>query len=172
MFAIRCTRKLLDRVALKALPAPVPPTTVLGDWYANLVFTRPEQYVVCISERTLLPLVVTARDTKGLPTRIAAAAAEVLRAVGVCEEDVSAETTEMGVAYFAKTADRRVLGSLNDFVFHFEHGTGSDSRMSTLERTLCMARMPCGALEYAYPSEATLAAFAASKLLKAAGSAA
>ena len=172
MFAIRCTKKLIDRVSPKALPSPVPPSTVLGDWYANLVFTRPEQYIVCISERTLLPVVVTAKDAKNLPGRLADATAEVLMAIGLAETDIDEEITQMRSAYFAKTADRRVLGSLNDFVFHFEHGTGSDLSVSILERTLRMARMPCGAIEYAYPSEAALAAFAARKVMKAASSAA
>ena len=172
MFAIRCTKKLLDRVSAKALPLPVPPTTVLGDWYANLAFTRPEQHIVCISERTLLPVVVTAKDAKSLPDRLAEATAEVLMAIGVAATDIDEEVKQMNSAYFAKTADRRVLGSLNDFVFHFEHGTGSDMRMSLLERTLRMAHMPCGAIEYAYPSEAALAAFAARKVMKAASSAA
>ena len=172
MFAVRCTRKLLDRGAPKALAAPVPPTTVLGDWYANIVFTRSEHLVVCVSERTLLPVVVAAKDVKRLPERVAAEAGMILTAIGVPAADVEAEMAEMRVGYLAATADRRILGSLNDFVFHFEHGAGSHPELNIRERTLRLARMPCGKLEYAFPTEATLAAFATNRALKAAKNAA
>ena len=172
MFAVRCTRKLLNRGAPKSLSAPAPPTTVLGDWYANIVFTRPEQVVVCISERTLLPVIVTAKDIKRLPERLAAAAGVILVSIGASPEDVDAELSEMRVGCLATTASRRVLGYLNDFVFHFEHGAGSQAELSIHERTLRLARMPCAALEYAYPTEATLAAFATNRALRAAQSAA
>ena len=172
MFAVRCTRKLLNRGAPKSLSAPTPPTTVLGDWYANIVFTRPEQVVVCISERTLLPVIVTAKDIKRLPERLAAAAGMILTSIGASPEDVDAEHSEMRVGCLATTANRRVLGYLNDFVFHFEHGAGSQAELSIHERTLRLARMPCAALEYAYPTEATLAAFATNRALRAAQSAA
>lgn len=56
MITIRCTQKLLRRV--HPTDEPRPSTTRLGDWYANLVFARPEQLVLCVSERTLLAVVV------------------------------------------------------------------------------------------------------------------
>ena len=168
MFAVRCTRKLLGRGSPKNLVTPVPPTTILGDWYANIIFTRPEQLIVCVSERTLLPVIVAAKDVKRLPERVATAAETILTAIGVPKEDVEAELAEMHAGYLAPTTNRRVLGSLNDFVFHFEHGAGSVPELNMLERTLRLAKMPCGALAYAFPSEATLAAFATSRALKAA----
>ncbi len=40
----------------------VRPTTCLGDWYANLLFTERLRLVICISERSLLPVFVAAKD--------------------------------------------------------------------------------------------------------------
>lgn len=37
MITLRCTRKLLDRAGVPARVDTKPPTTVLGDWYANLM---------------------------------------------------------------------------------------------------------------------------------------
>jgi hypothetical protein len=172
MFAIRCTRKLLNRGAPAVLEAPVAPTTLLGDWYANVVFTRPEQLVVCIAERTLLPVVVTAKDVKGLPGRVAAAAREMLSAVGIGPGHIAAEVEAMECGYLAVTANRRVLGSLNDFMFHFEHEYYAHPGLTLHERALSLAEMPCGAIEYAYPSEATRALFASAQAIRAAQSAA
>ena len=172
MFSVCCTKKLLSRGAPKDLGPPAPSTTVLGNWYANIVFTRPEQLVVCISERTLLPVVVPAKDVRRLPERVAAAVGQMLLSIGVSAEDVAGELEEMREGQLSKTADRRVLGSLNDFVFHFLHGVAGYPELSAQERALRLARMPSGAIEFAFPDEATRAAFAASKALRAARSAA
>jgi hypothetical protein len=168
MYAIRCTRKLLDRGAPKPLAPEAVATTVLGDWYANIVFERPEQLVVCISERTLLPVIVTAKDFKGLPGRIAAAAEKMLKAIGISDEDIADEIVAMQQSYIAKTIDRRVLGSLNDFVYHVQDGTASWRQDTLHDRAFRLAHLPCAVLQFAYPSEATLAAFIARKAVNAA----
>ena len=170
MYAIRCTKKLLDRGAPKTLAPETVPTTVLGDWYANLVIERPELLVVCISERTLLPVIVPAKDLKRLPDRVVAAVEAMLIAIGISDHEVDEEISAMRESYFAKTADRRILGSLNDLLFHVQNGTASCRELSLHERSLRLAQMPCAVLEYAYPSESALAAFTASKALKAAKS--
>ena len=136
------------------------------------MIARPQQLVVCISERTLLPVIVPAKDIQRLPDRIAAAVAEILRKIGVAEEDVDAEIAEMQTADFSKTANRRLLGSLNDFVFHVQHGAAMHPELTLGERALRLARMPCAVLDFAYPSEAALAAFVTRKALKGAKSAA
>jgi hypothetical protein len=150
----------------------VPPTTVLGDWYANTVFTRPEHVVVCVCERTLLPVIVAAKDVRRLPARVAAAARDMLLAIGIPSTDVAAEFREMEDGYLAVTANRKVLGSLNDFIFHFEHAYHARPDLTLHERALRLAEMPSGALQYAFPTEATRALFASSHVIRGAKSAA
>ncbi len=67
MFTLRCTRTLLKRLRAQPNASPPPPTTRLGDWYGNLLYTRPQQLVICVSERSLLPVVVPSRGSA--PTR-------------------------------------------------------------------------------------------------------
>lgn len=75
MFAFRRTQKLLDRINLSPDPEPVPPDTVLGDWYANLLRVGRTQLVLAVSERTLLPVVVPAREGRTVARRVAEAMA-------------------------------------------------------------------------------------------------
>ena len=172
MFAVRCTRKLLSRGTPRELPVPVPPTTVLGDWYANIVFTRPEQLVVCVAERTLLPVVVSAKDVKLLPERVARAAGTMLQEIGVSPGDIAEELSQMNAGYFAPTANRRVLGSLNEAIFRFEYWYAEHPGLSLQQLAMRLAQVPCAPIGYAYPSEATVAAFATDKATKSARSAA
>jgi hypothetical protein len=53
MYTLRCTRKLLRRIDEIPSSEVVSPTTVLGDWYANLLYLRPQQLVLAMNERTL-----------------------------------------------------------------------------------------------------------------------
>jgi len=113
---LRCTKKLLARTGPAAEVVP-PSTTRLGDWYANLLYTRQGQLILCAAERTLLPVLVPARDAKSLPQRLAHAAGQILAAIGVPPALIEAELKEMADVSIARTANRQVLGSMNDFAF-------------------------------------------------------
>ena len=60
MFTLRCTKKLLTRLKVKPDLQPPPSTTKLGDWYADTLNLGRERLVLCVSELTLLPVVVPA----------------------------------------------------------------------------------------------------------------
>ena len=114
VFVLRCTQKLLDRLNATPEPEPARPDTVLGDWYANLIRVGRIQVVLAVSERSLLPVVVPARDGRSLVQRLSETLGLMLSAVGVPPEDAIAERGAMQRWAIGKTANRRVLGSLND----------------------------------------------------------
>ena len=91
MVTLRCTQKLLRRLNVSMQPALARPTTVLGDWYANLFYSRPRQLVLCMNERTLLLVIVPARESKSLGPRFCEAAAAHLKRIGVPDDAVEAE---------------------------------------------------------------------------------
>jgi hypothetical protein len=55
MLTIRCTRKLLRHLEADVTSETELPTTIFGDWYANVFFTKRRRLIIAISERTLLP---------------------------------------------------------------------------------------------------------------------
>ena len=122
MFVLRCTQKLLYRLSSKPDPDLAPPDTVLGDWYANLIRVGRIQVVLAVSERSLLPVMVPARDSRALVPRLCEALAPILAEIGVPADDVAAERGAMQRWAVGKTANRRVLGSLNDLAFQLEVG--------------------------------------------------
>src|SRR5258708_25164788 len=112
MVTLRCTQKLLRR--LDVTDKPVASTTVLGDWYANVLFSRPHQLVLCVSERSLLPVVLPAKETNTLASRLSVAVSEVLQRLGVAPTLIEREQIAMRDFAYGRTQNRRVLGSLND----------------------------------------------------------
>src|SRR5438034_9676807 len=114
MFTLRCTAKLRKRLGTtEETPSP-PPSTTLGDWYAHLLFTRP-QLVLCVSERTLLPVLVPARDGSLLVARLRDAAGQMLAALGVAAAAVASEQEAMmaaGIGQAGEPASSRLADGL------------------------------------------------------------
>jgi len=150
---LRCTQKLLKRLNTSPAGTPTPPSTRLGDWYANLLFTRPTQIVLCVSERTLPPVVVPARDINTLVRRFRDALREVLLALGIDEVAVKEEERAMADVTIGKTGNRRVLGSMNDFAWMLEGYL--QEAMSFAQLSLRLAETPCGPLNMNIPGQVT-----------------
>ena len=67
-----------------------------------------------------------------------------------------------------KTANRRVLGSLNDLAFQLEVGLREFPDRTLLAQSLWLAKTPLKFIDYGAPDQATLAAFAARRAVQAA----
>jgi hypothetical protein len=96
VFTLRCTQRLLTR--LKGPPvdgAANEPTTRLGDWYANLLHLGRTQLVLAVSERTFLPVVISAAPANSIATRLRDGVVDVLAALGVDSTSVNREVAEM-----------------------------------------------------------------------------
>jgi hypothetical protein len=146
---IRCTQKLLRRVG--GADSTQCSDTLLGDWYATLLFAKPSQLVLCVSERTLLPVVVTARDAGSLGFRLRAALQQVLLHLGVAHHDVEIEAAKMDHVVYGPTQNRRVLGTVNDFMYRLRVHLEEDPAASLLSISLSLADTPCGAIDYQFP---------------------
>lgn len=157
MFTIRCTRAILDRLRLDALPTDsAEPTTTLGDWYANRLNVGRLRLLICTSERSLLTVLLPARQLDEFPERLRNAVGEMLLTLGVSPLDVARERREMASYRFDRTRSRRVLGSMNDLAFMAEthiRDDGPDADLEAIARRI--NRSPCGPINYASPDRLT-----------------
>lgn len=115
MVVFRCTRKLLDRLPIAAGSASARSTTALGDWYFTLIVAKPQWLLLGVSERSRLPIVLPARELRTMTPRFQQALDHVLHDLGISEEAIAAERRSMEEIAVARTVDRHVLGSVNDF---------------------------------------------------------
>lgn len=159
MTTLRCTKKLLRRLRVPDEPAASPPTTLLGDWYANILFSRPQQLVLCVSERTLLPVVILAKELDTLPLRLVAGLREILARIGASHELIEIETREMAQFAYGPTRSKRVLGSMNDFMFQLSWLLTDRPGLSLLEMSVHIAETPCSPLRHESPDRFTLELF-------------
>lgn len=128
-FTIHATKKLIDRVK-EPFGDPVAPATELGNWYATALFWKP-QVALLVNERTLLPVFMPLAPATTLAVRFPDELRRVLDAHGSDPRFVDHEIGSMGEGRYAKTANRSLLGVMNEFTFlgnvHSEdHGADDD----------------------------------------------
>lgn len=155
MNALRCTAKLRRRLRLEELPEPGPGTAALGDWYAHLLTIDRQPLVLAVSERSLLAVVLPARDLRNLATHFLRALRERLERIGIAEAAIEREMACLRPLAFGVTRSRSVLGSLNDFVFQLKaraaHPLGRDWTPQSFEDEL--GEIPCSPIGYQCPVE-------------------
>lgn len=127
MTTIRTTRRLADALGLKLAKQQESATadSLLGEWYGNLVGTPDGPLMVLMNARTRLLLL--SREThpvrfiRALPKRLQRA----LMAIGVPDEMASRESEALQTVTFAKTDDRKLVGSLSELCNSLPIGQGS-----------------------------------------------
>ena len=117
MVVLRCTQKLLARLKRPAVVPQGVSSTQLGDWYGNELRLGRQQLLLFVSGRTRLAVIIPARDTRRLPTVLADAVADRLAALGVPAALIEQERQHMVDVVFARTDDRSVVGTMNDYAF-------------------------------------------------------
>jgi hypothetical protein len=159
MFTLRCTQRLLARLDAPTATA-LPPTTVLGDWYANLLNVGRLRLVLCTSERTLLTVLVPAKELGALPDRLRTTVGRMLGHLAIPADAIAREDREMRWHQTGPTASRQVLGSMNDFAFLADTYIRDDGRDADLNAiAILLNRAPCRPIKYESPDRATQAAF-------------
>lgn len=153
MIVVRATVKLLSKLNVDPVDVEMPSSGRLGDWYCNIMNINNQQLLLCTSEKTLLPIVVQAKEISTFPVRLTRKLEVVLRSAGIPEEKIKQELEEMKQVVFTKTASRKVLGSMNDFKKLLEAvfvpGTTLEEAVRFLGET------PCGPLGMSTPIETT-----------------
>ena len=157
MLTIHCTRKLLKLLGAAAIVNPPSPTNRLGNWYAKVVLVRHVPLIVCISERSLLPVIVEARGASSFGARFRDAARSVLQGIGAGPDIVDREAREMRSFAIGVTANRRLLGSLNDLASLARFEIEDNRSIDLVTLAVKLAETPCAPLKYASPRIVSLA---------------
>ena len=99
-----------------------------------------------VNERTLLPVLLPLAPAAHLAQRFPAALAKMLRALNIPAQFIESEIGGMGEVVYAKTANRSVLGVMNEFVILAQGYRHHDDETDPLAMSLKLADTPCGPL--------------------------
>jgi hypothetical protein len=159
MVILRCTRKLLKVLDVKPGDTLALSTNLLGEWYANLVPTIGGDLVVFANARTLLSVAIPTSALPQLVPLFAARVYNLLRVIDVPERFANLEIAEYENVLFAKTADRRVLGCLNEIARYYQYVAENhegDEMISLMSVETELSRYIYKLTGYRYPAEIAL----------------
>ena len=151
MYSLHCTKKLLDRIKPSTATSPPPPTTALGNWYATALFWKP-QLALLVNEGTLLPALMPLAPSSTLSARFPGELAVVLGRHGFSRAAIDREMAAMTEVAFAKTANRSVLGIMNEFSFLAEGYRDYLGTSDLLALSMRLADTPCSPIKYSSPA--------------------
>ncbi len=145
MLVIRATRKV-SRLLPAMASDDVASDTALGDWYVNRVIIDRRPLLLMVSARSLLSMVVPARDVRTLPLRVADMIGARLRRLQVDPLVVESEIQAADPIVVGRALDRSVVGHMvgfgRDLTYYLEP-PWDHSSLSSAEDLL--ARTPCRA---------------------------
>jgi hypothetical protein len=129
---LRCTKKLLTVIGLPlADPLPLPDAE---DWYANLLWADGRKCLLVTHAATLFTILeanVTAVRLRAASELMSSLISRELHREGL----PPATFGDLGQheVLLAKTADRSVLGCMNDMAFHCEHAIGQAGSLAATD---------------------------------------
>ena len=151
MYSLHCTKKLRDRIKPTIALSLLPPTTALGNWYATALFWKP-QLALLVNEQTLLPVLMPLAPASTLSARFPGELAAALDGHGVNRAVVEREIAAMADVAFTKTANRSVVGIMNEFSFLAEGYRGYLETADLMILSMRLADTPCSPIKYNSPA--------------------
>ena len=128
MRIIHCTQKLLKELGNPPVQSieniPVTDADGLSNWYANLIRLDRKKCVLFTNEKTLYSFLIPKVKKENLKNIVDEFLFNLnmnLQAEGFPLEVINRVMQEYTDIGFAKTSNRHVLGSMNEFTFHFEY---------------------------------------------------
>jgi hypothetical protein len=91
MVVLRCTQQLLLRLKRLDNPPPGASTTLLGDWYGNVIRMGRRHALLFISEHSRLPVPIPVRQANRLAVVFPDAVCAALAGVGVPQSAIDRE---------------------------------------------------------------------------------
>jgi hypothetical protein len=142
---VRATQKLRQRIGPATLRDGEQSTTLLGEWYATALPWRP-RVALLVNEATLLPVLMPLAPATTMLDRVGGHVAAVLAAHGTPDVIIQTEVQRMSDRRVAATANRSVVGVMNEFTLLAGHDRAHRPTASLLDLAVRLAATPCGPL--------------------------
>lgn len=156
MVIFRCTQKLAKKFKLPLeKDFNETSTNILGDWYFNYFIFARKYYLLGVCEKSLLPVIIPAKEIKDFPARFSGELFQILDFIGIDKQKIDAETAEMQKIRFATTKSKIVLGCQNDCIRLLPHIFDGAPNFNLFESSLTFAKMPFKSIDYANPIDVT-----------------
>jgi len=132
-----CTKKIID--LLNITPAPYIPdedTSILGPWYANLFLVERKKCLIFVNSKTLFSFVTVnqaKKDIKQIGDIFRLNVSARLQAESISHDMIDRIMEDYKTIIICKTSDRKILGSMNELIFHFRVHCEMDEGLANID---------------------------------------
>jgi hypothetical protein len=155
---IHCTMKLLKELdeSPSSSITPGPLSGFLGPWHANLIRIERRKCLLLTNDRTLYSILIPGvkkKDLCNFPELFALHLKRHLEKEGFGPEDIAKALREYDEIAIAPTANRSMLGSMNDLAYQADFlvsRAGGLEKGDILTVNMMLNRIPMGAIKYRY----------------------
>jgi hypothetical protein len=145
MLIVRATKKMLRLTRPSTAADNDRGTTLLGPWYATVLFWRP-RVALLVSESTSLPALLPLSPASTLTGRIADQIITVLIAHHAPTAIIDQERRHMQTCQLGATANRSVVGVMTELARLAKIHHDADPALDLVRLALMLAATPCGPL--------------------------
>lgn len=160
MFVLNCTKKLAKRLSFEFIEEPAQSTNKLGPWTANSFNIGRFPMILFTNDRTCISVVIPFKEASTLHNRFLESLEVLLHSIALSSREIEPELAEMSTIQLTTRANRSVLGTMNDFVFHARATLYDNPELTLEELSFQLSSIPCAPLKYDFPREAALSIFA------------
>ena len=156
MITLRCTKRFLNYMGIVPDTINQPTTALLGDWYVNLIPVYFGDLILFLNEKSLLTTVIPIYESSNLFALFRNRLANLLAMIGIPREVIVEEINHYTQIKFGKTKSRSILGSMNDFAWHYQiliDETQNNFAINLSEFEYRLSQMPCKLLNYQFPED-------------------
>jgi hypothetical protein len=136
-------------------------STRLGDWTAIDIVLSRKQYVLCACDNSRLAILLKGAPYHTVAERLPAELGALLASMNLSKELIAEEIGRMDTIHYAKTVNRSILGTLNEYTYQlkFDDQVGRFDHDDLLRMSFKLSGMISLVLKAATPMEATLDIF-------------
>jgi hypothetical protein len=142
---VRATKRLLRLTGPSTAPDDDRGTTLLGPWYATVLFWRP-RVALLVNESTLLPVLLPLAPASTLTSRISEQVTTVLVAHHAPAAIIDQERRHMQTCQLGATTNRSVVGVMTEFARLAQIHQDADPAMDLVGLAVRLAATPCSPL--------------------------
>lgn len=158
MISLRCTKKLLKYYGFKPNVEEFEPTSVLGDWYANIIDSAIGALIIFVNEKSRLAVIFQGNMLSDhLVDEFRNRALRLLKRLDLPDHSVEREAFHMSDIKIGLTKSRAIIGSMNE-VGHYMQAIADDiaagEQITLDEIEMKLAKFIHMPLKEHYPMEA------------------
>ncbi len=140
-----CTRKLIRALEVTPVEDPLPSSSTLGDWHANVIDTFAGALFVFSNNRTFVSVAIPVSQLSQIESMFVARVANLLAMLEIPSPAIDREVRNMLPITYGRARDRRQLGHLQSIVYQYQaisEGAAKNRPISLSDAEMMLAGMP------------------------------